>query len=243
MTYRANAYSGTWDDWPTEGAPKERVASEGMVLLECKILECPRADLERWTGKSAPSFALGRPTDEVLAFVARTEADLVTAPKLLLHSGARGSLAVVDQAAYVESFKVVSTDSSLIADPVIGVATEGIKVDLTATAADEAVHLDVRAAYADVRLEASKREVRLPGTAAPVTLQQPLTLLQLVQTEGLLHQDHQLMVVTPGNDPGASLVLLVSARCVDQEGDLKVPDETARLWPRTTPRPIPPRAE
>ena len=104
----------------------------------------------------------------------------------------------------------------------------------------EGVGVTVLAHYADVQLESSEREVTLPGSQTPVTLQQPVTLLQRVTTEGLLTENRQLLLVTPANEPGDSLALFVSALHVDPEGKLKAPDESARLWPPTTPRSVPP---
>ncbi len=264
MTYQAEAYSGTWqdpvsvegvplgeNDPPSEGDPLSEAgppsegapAAQGMVLLECRILQCPQEELARWTGKADATFALEAPADEILAFVARSGGDLVSAPKLLLHPGSKGSLSIADQVAFVEAFKVVQAGPGLIADPVIGVATEGLEVELTATPEGQAVRVDVLATYADVRLESSQRELTLPGTQTQVTLQQPVTLLQKVKTEGLLAEGRLLMVVAPANHPGSSLALFISARHVDPKGELKGPDETARLWPRTTPMIIPPRAK
>lgn len=249
MTYEADAYSGTWQQAvsaesapPVENEPQSEgePAAQGMVLLECRILQCPQEDLARWTGKADPSFALEAPAGEILDFVARSRGDLVSAPKLLLRPGARGSLSIADQTAFIESFKVVKAEPGLLADPVIGIATEGLEVELIATPEGPAVRVDVLATYADVRLESSERELTLPGTQTPVTLQQPVTLLQKVETEGLLAEDRLLMVVAPSSESGASLALFVSAKHVDQEGKLKGPDESARLWPRTTPRVVPP---
>ena len=147
---------------------------------------------------------------------------------------------VADQVAFIESFKVVDSGAALIADPVVGVATEGFEVELTATPMEQAMGITVLANYADARLESSERAVTLPGSQTPVTLQQPVTLLQRLTTEGLLTEDRQLMLVAPANDPGDSLALFVSAQHVDQGGKLKAPDESARLWPRTTPMLVPP---
>jgi hypothetical protein len=249
VTYEANAYSGIWQDLgnteeePAVGAePATAVESgdQGMVLLECKILQCPRAELARWTGTNGPTFALEVPAGEVPAFLAQTQGDLVSAPKLLLHPGAKGSLMVAEQTAFIESFKVVDSGAALIADPVVGVATEGFEVELTATPTEQAMGVTVLANYADARLESSERTVTLPGSQTPVTLQQPVTLLQRLSTEGLLTEDRQLMLVAPANEPGDSLALFVSAQHVDQGGQLKAPDESARLWPRTTPMLVPP---
>ncbi len=261
MTYEADAYSGTWQDFvsaetapsaesappaesdppaESEPSPEGEPATQGMVLLECRILQCPQEELARWTGKADATFALEAPADEILAFVARSRGDLVSAPKLLLHPGSKGSLSIADQVAFIEAFKVVQAGQGLIADPVVGIATEGLEVELTARPEGPAVRVDVLATYADVRLESSERELTLPGTQTPVTLQQPVTLLQRVETEGLLAEDRLLMIVAPASESGASLALFVSAKHVDQEGKLKGPDESARLWPRTTPMVVPP---
>lgn len=261
VTYEANAYSGIWKAQGNaeDGAPLERAEPvtfnepvtsdepetsddpvvQGMVLLECKILQCSNAELARWTGREGRTFALEVPSGEVPAFLARTQGDLVSAPKLMLHPGAKGSLMVADQVAFIESFKVIDSGSALLADPVVGVATEGFEVELSAAPVSQAMGVTVLANYADVRLESSEREVTLPGSQTPVTLQQPVTLLQRVTTEGLLTEDRQLLLVAPANEPGSSLALFVSAHHVDPEGKLKAPDETARLWPRTTPKLIP----
>ncbi|MDG1984151.1 MAG: hypothetical protein P8M11_06275 [Planctomycetota bacterium] len=250
VTYEAYAYSGIWknvgdvadelDLVEAESEKADESADQGMVLLECKILQCSHAELARWTGTNRRTFALEVPAGEVPAFLAQTKGDLVSAPKLLIRPGAKGSLMVADQVAFIESFKVVGSGAALIADPVVGVATEGFEVELTATPMEQAMGVTVLANYADARLESSERAVTLPGSQAPVTLQQPVTLLQRLTTEGLLTEDRQLMLVAPANEPGDSLALFVSAQHVDQGGKLKAPDESARLWPRTTPRLVPP---
>lgn len=243
VTYEANAYSGIWknlgdaEEEPLVAAEPETAdepADQGMVLLECKILQCSHAELAWWTGTNGRTFALEVPASEVPAFLAQTQGDLVSAPKLLIRPGAKGSLMVADQVAFIESFKVVDSGAALIADPVVGVATEGFEVELTATPMEQAMGVTVLANYADARLESSEREVTLPGGQTPVTLQQPVTLLQRLTTEGLLSEDRQLMLVAPANEPGDSLALFVSAQHVDK-AKLKAPFESARLWPRTTP--------
>lgn len=249
VTYEANAYSGIWQDLdhaeeePPVGAEPDTAdepGDHGMVLLECKILQCSRAELARWTGRSGGTFALEVPASAVTAFLERTQGDLVSAPKLMINPGAKGSIMVAEQVAFIESFRVVDSGSALLADPVVGVATEGMEIELMAIPGSEGVGVTVLAHYADVQLESSEREVTLPGSQTPVTLQQPVTLLQRVTTEGLLTENRQLLLVTPANEPGFTVALFVSALHVDPEGKLKAPDESARLWPPTTPRSVPP---
>ena len=117
VTYEANAYSGIWQDLdhaeeePPVGAEPDTAdepGDHGMVLLECKILQCSRAELARWTGRSGGTFALEVPASAVTAFLERTQGDLVSAPKLMINPGAKGSIMVAEQVAHGASNREIA---------------------------------------------------------------------------------------------------------------------------------------
>ena len=127
MTYEANAYSGIWRDLnsaeeePAVGAEPATAVESGTKAWSSSSA-VSSVPTRSWPGGPVQTVTLLE-TQRVRSPPSRADpGDLVSAPKLLLHPGAEGSLMVADEVAFIESFKVVESGAALIADPVVGVA-------------------------------------------------------------------------------------------------------------------------
>ena len=140
----------------------------------------------------------------------------LTAPRMILNEGARGTLMTSDQRAFVESFEVVGDGVTLVADPVVAVACDGFHLEVRASLVGDQVELDLDTQFVEVQLLDEPRPLQLP-VGAPVHIQQPVTLVQRVSVSGALAPDRKLAVRAPGRAPGAGRLLLVRARPADDE--------------------------
>lgn len=109
--------------------------------------------------------------------------ELVTAPRLLVHSGARSHIAVTNQFAYVAGYGVEIAQASSIADPQIDVIEDGAILDVrpVVSADRKFVKLELRPTLATLRLPIEQRTVGV-GNGTPVTIQFPNLTVRKVRT-------------------------------------------------------------
>ena len=142
--------------------------------------------------------------------------DMLHCPRLSLYHGQRGNLTTSNQVAYIDSFKLeVSGDGEVfIADPVIGVARDGLSMDLVIgeREADEAIPVDLTLHTSELQGPMIEAEGRLPGTATPVTVQLPLFATQRLHVAADLSAEQALVIgAVPGGGPDLVRLLLVTA--------------------------------
>lgn len=142
------------------------------------------------------------------------EASVITSPRLLTRSGESGSLEILEQFAFVESFQLRHDGLGLIADPVVGAASEGLALTVRGTSAPEGaldITLELQLVGADKPLP--QAQVRVPGAAEAVTVQLPLFTHQSARAEATAQAgDSLLLGPLPSITPERSLFLLLSAR-------------------------------
>ena len=83
-------------------------------------------------GLSMQWISLGsRQSEMILRAVEKSDrVELVTAPRLLVHSGERANVSVTNQFAYVSGYGVEIAQASAIADPQIDIIEEGAILDV-----------------------------------------------------------------------------------------------------------------
>ena len=219
VEYRADAVAGAWspeDVQPTDAAgSQEELAVTEQVMVECRVLTVPDDLVDAWSRDERAVFALEVPSGAAEPLYDAEGVESLTAPRIVLNSGARGAIATHDQHAFVEAFHVVATDEALVADPVVAIASGGFHMGLRATAVGEQVELEVFGEFADVQGLDAPREVQLP-VGAPVHIQQPVTLVQRVAVSATLEVYRQVVVRLPGQAPGESMLLIVEPRVVSE---------------------------
>ncbi|MFN0207269.1 MAG: hypothetical protein ACKVS6_13270 [Planctomycetota bacterium] len=125
-----------------------------------------------------------RQSELILRAVEKSErVELVTAPRLLVHSGERAHMAVTNQFAYVAGYGVEIAQASSIADPQIDVIQEGAILDVRpqVSADRKFVKLELRPTLATLKLPIEQRVVGV-GNGTPVTIQFPNLTLRKVRT-------------------------------------------------------------
>ncbi len=215
VRYRASASSATWGsgDVSSDEASSARAGvppSSPQIVLECQTLRAPTTCVNAWSQDARAVYGLDVPRGAVDALLQAPDVEVVTAPRIVLSSGARGTIELANQRAFVASFDVVGAGAALIADPVVSVARDGLRMDIKAAVADEGIELEFSAELVQLQQLAAGRPVQLP-VGAPVHIQQPVTVLQQVETKGVLARDRQLVVCTPSGEPGSSYLLVLGA--------------------------------
>lgn len=125
-----------------------------------------------------------RQSEMILRAVEKSErVELVTAPRLLVHSGERAHVAVTNQFAYVSGYGVEIAQASAIADPQIDVIEEGAILDVRpVVSADRLfVKVELRPTLANLQLPIEARVVGV-GNGTPVTIQFPNLTVRKVRT-------------------------------------------------------------
>ena len=244
IAYSADAFSGAWSAAPHVEGPEEdhEEASAleramrgeenpepafpgGWVMIECRTLTVPTARVAEWAGHQHAAFAADVSADDAERLARAEPVDVLTAPRIMLAWGSRGTITVADQVAYVERFEVTGDGTALLADPVVGVASSGMLLDLTALPTPSGVQLTATAETADLQLHEGGREVQLPSAGTTVQLQQPVTVVQRVETSGVLAPGRQLALCAPATEPDRSVVHLLTAT-----PDPTLPPWISELW-------------
>jgi general secretion pathway protein D len=136
-------------------------------------------------GLSLQWISLGDTESEmILRAVDKSErVELVTAPRLLVHSGERANVTVTNQFAYVAGYGVEIAQASSIADPQIDVVEEGAILDVrpVVSADRKFVKLELRPTLANLQLPILQAVVGV-GNGTPVTIQFPNLTVRKVRT-------------------------------------------------------------
>ncbi len=136
-------------------------------------------------GLSMQWISLGdRQSELILRATEKNErVELVTAPRLLVHSNSRSHIAVTNQFAYVAGYGVEIAQASSIADPQIEVIQDGAILDVrpVVSADRKFVKLELRPTLATLALPIEQRTVGV-GNGTPVTIQFPNLTIRKVRT-------------------------------------------------------------
>ena len=136
-------------------------------------------------GLSMQWISLGsRQSEMILRAVEKSDrVELVTAPRLLVHSGERANVSVTNQFAYVSGYGVEIAQASAIADPQIDIIEEGAILDVrpVVSADRKFVKLELRPTLATLQTPILSRVVGV-GNGTPVTIQFPNLTIRKVRT-------------------------------------------------------------
>lgn len=119
----------------------------------------------------------------------------ISAPKLVLADGGRGDIAVTNEAAFVRAFKLERAGNSLVADPEVAVAHEGVRFDARSTrTADGAFALELALTTSRLVRPFAETSVQLGDGFTPFTLQIPIAFDQRLTANAALHSDEVLVL-------------------------------------------------
>lgn len=115
---------------------------------------------------------------------------------LTLRDGQTGNAMVVQQEAYIQSFELVVSPESAIADPQVGVLNDGLLLVVTARADEgsDKTALDFALTLAEYERPFKVREIELVGAAAPVQIQVPEGLVRRLNTSVDLGPEEVLVI-------------------------------------------------
>jgi len=215
VDYDAQVTSGTWDPKIDASFVDIDISTvEDLIDISTSFVELDPGQVEQllgagrmgpWavtTDRAGAQGAIDRLSDEMLGH-----------QQLTLANGQRGTVLIANQIAYVERFDIKANRSASIADPVVGIAQEGLLLDIIGSVEGETVKLDIELHQSKLRRPVSEVDVELPGALSKATIQQPVTASQTIHIEPTLRADQVLLIAMPivGKDDRI-LVALVSAR-------------------------------
>lgn len=120
----------------------------------------------------------------ILRAVSKSErVELVTAPRIVVHNAARGTLSVLNQVAYVQDFDIEIAQAASIADPVIAVIQDGVILDVrpVVSADRRFVTLEMRPTIAQLKRPIEEKPTST-GTQNTVNIMLPEVEIQRVRT-------------------------------------------------------------
>lgn len=201
---------------------------EQFIDVSCSVVELSNDQITQLLGveRYAP-WAVTAGAPAVRQALDRLDEDLLTEQRLTVASGQRGRVVIVNQTAFIERFDVERTPQAAIADPVIGVAQDGVLLDFVGSVDDGEVALELHVQANRLQRPVATAEVQLPGAFAPVTIQQPITATQSLDVAPRLKADGALVVALPVvGDFDRCMVVFLSARPVRPSRELDASSTT-----------------
>jgi hypothetical protein len=146
------------------------------------------------TGVVCSRAEADRLCDELTRAGAERPLDLPRASTLQLFDGQRGSIAVMNQTAYVAGFEVVQHDDQAIADPRIDVAQDGVLLTAVMRGVASGAHsIDLELTVCELERPFEERTIELFHRSVPVTVQLPRAILRRLSLASQLAPDEALV--------------------------------------------------
>lgn len=215
------AYDGAVSSRGLPGIPLlENDQLDGEVVqIECQVFEIDRDSAAQVIGPEqfylradrVDRDAAQRLFDELGAEGAH---DLALNPILSLHRGGQGHITVTNQTAYVESFEIRTQGAATIGDPVIGVAHDGLLMEIEAKPGEFGSPLEFHFQLSMAQLQRPIQETtsRMPGLHIPMTIQTPIYATQRIGLDTTLGSSEALLVgPLPAFDGDRPLLILITA--------------------------------
>ncbi len=136
--------------------------------------------------------------------------------RLTMHPGQLGSVAMLNEQAYVRSFEVSAGENALMADPVVDVLSDGVLLLVEADEEGARVQLGLTLMLSDLQ-QLDEVEASVPGGFTPVTIQRPLVSRQRLATEATLGDGEVLLLVALEPDGAGRLVAFLDATAYEAE--------------------------
>ena len=227
-------YSGRMDGraFQADAATAAPLPSDGaQVLVRSQLLVLPLATAQQLLADHGdggermgfgvdcarvPAADLRRALDGLLAVRGASE---VGAPRVPCALGHSAQVVQLKQLAYVAAFQLKAEPQSLVADPVVGVATEGYCLALRPEAQGDAVALELSLRATElVRPLATATTPLVQGTV-PVSIQVPVFFHQELSARPRLRPGEAVCVTCP-QAPDRDEVVLLVLECQRQPEEL-----------------------
>lgn len=200
--------------YETSEGPSERV-----VQVFADVLEIERETLDRlvgWTNDDARVWTSPlQAVSEVLDHVDdEPGCERLTAPRLVVYDGQVGSVHVINEVAYVSHFDMIVEGPSMVADPTVDVARDGLALDLGVRVLPTgAIDLDVSLQLAHLERPFPEQQVHLPGSSGMATIQVPVAAVQRLTSRAIVTPDECLVLLAHlADDPDRLLLLFLQAQ-------------------------------
>jgi hypothetical protein len=142
-------------------------------------------------------------------------ADITHSQNLAVAEGQRGSILIARQTAFIEGFEIEHEGTSMIADPVVNVATDGMKLDFLAQVDGDSIELEIEFVQSELQRPIGDVDVMLPSLHVPTTIQQPITSQQTLRVVPTLEPRQALLLCMPvPGESGRFLIGHVTAEVV-----------------------------
>lgn len=173
---------------PQAGAFYETGGDQIYTMSNNNMFANPLGQLLNTVGGGAFQFEiLGSDTDVnlVMNLVSKSQNALeITAPTVSVYNTQRAFVTVVNQVSFVQDYEVDVATTAFIADPVIGIAQEGIVLDVRPTISYDRryITLDVQTTVAELERPFPTITTLLGPNGSPVTFATPALRVQDAQT-------------------------------------------------------------
>lgn len=204
-------------------APESRAAGAPSIRLRARFVRVdPKLELELFGSRGVDGRVLGRAEFDATCNegVESGTIALLSEPMLRVEAGVRASLALRKQTAFVRAFEITRSQDSLLGDPQISVAEEGLVLDGTPRlrTEDGAVELDLALEANYLARPLHELDALIPGTrSAVVVLQLPLAFAQRMSAKAALAPDEVLVLRGIVDAEGRSILACVESEVAAPE--------------------------
>ncbi|RKY22011.1 MAG: hypothetical protein DRQ55_02370 [Planctomycetota bacterium] len=172
---------------PIAGAFYETGGDQIYSMASENFFSNPLGQLASTVGGGAFQFSILRDTEIniVMNLVSKSSNAMeITAPTVSVYNTQRAFVTVVNQVSFIQDYEVDVATNAFIADPVIGVAQEGIVLDVRPTVSYDRkyITLDVQTTVAELERPFPTITTLLGPNGSPVTFQIPVLKVQDAQT-------------------------------------------------------------
>jgi Flp pilus assembly secretin CpaC len=172
---------------PIAGAFYETSGDQVYSMASENFFTNPLGQLMSTVGGSAFQFEILDDTEInlVMNLVSKSQNAMeITAPTVSVYNTQRAFVTVVNQVSFVQDYEVDVATNAFIADPVIGIAQEGIVLDVRPTISYDRkyITLDVQTTVAELERPFPSITTLLGPNGSPVTFSTPALAVQDAQT-------------------------------------------------------------
>lgn len=150
----------------------------------------------------------------------------ITAPRITVYDRQRAEVSMLEQISYVEDYDIEVAGDAFLGDPIVGVASEGLVLDVRPILSEDRKHvsLELGAMHAEIRKPIPEHVVDCRGVVAgqKVRIQVPQTDLRHLRVSSTLPSGGTLLIrtqMTLGEGPDTvKCFVLVRATVVEMDG-------------------------
>jgi hypothetical protein len=216
VDYRASLRGSLPPDSPVDSrVPKsERMVEVNLALVELdgraarRVLGSERIEPSARTVSQEEAQALL----DHLRLSGRTS--LLLSPRMILRDGVAGTMTVANEVSYVADFEIEIRGEEAVADLVVEVCQDGVRVLARGDLDEEGERIDLEFAltWNDLVRPIPSVASHLPGAAEPVSIETPLVRAQRIATRAPLATDECLVLsCNSWDDPERPVLAFVTA--------------------------------